>query len=341
MKKILLTTSALTLLAGAAAADVSVGGYARIGVSNSNAAKSATDATKVGTQTYLRNQITFTGSATTDGGLTLSTWTRYRHSASASKFAGTGAFAAPRLSISNGAMTLTAGNAGGAINANSGMWGCGTVMWGCADVVGSWDWASTSSTGTGPNVVRLDMALGGASVSLSGGNGNDTEASVSMALGGGSVGIGYDEGHAIDAVPAVAARVAVLKVAAIAEVIEDGIVTTVGVPAAAAQAAITAVDGVAAIAKHSTMSVNYSGSMSGLGVGVRVSQSNSKTGYIATVSSPVGGGSVYVFAGRNLGQVNNYGVRYNQSLGGGASMHAGATSSDGNTTIGAGVAFGF
>lgn len=335
MKKILLTTSALTLLAGAAAADVSVGGYARIGVSNSNAAKSATDATKVGTQTYLRNQITFTGSATTDGGLTLSTWTRYRHSASASKFAGTGAFAAPRLSISNGAMTLTAGNAGGAINANSGMWGCGTVMWGCADVVGSWDWASTSSTGTGPNVVRLDMALGGASVSLSGGNGNDTEASVSMALGGGSVGIGYDEGHAI---AAVAARDAVLKVAAVEEVITDGIIKTAAAAAIAAQPAVTAV---AAIAKHSTMSVNYSGSMSGLGVGVRVSQSNSKTGYIATVSSPVGGGSVYVFAGRNLGQVNNYGVRYNQSLGGGASMHAGATSSDGNTTIGAGVAFGF
>ena len=335
MKKILLTTSALTLLAGAAAADVSVGGYARIGVSNSNAAKSATDATKVGTQTYLRNQITFTGSATTDGGLTLSTWTRYRHSASASKFAGTGAFAAPRLSISNGAMTLTAGNAGGAINANSGMWGCGTVMWGCADVVGGWDWASTSSTGTGPNVVRLDMALGGASVSLSGGNGNDTEASVSMALGGGSVGIGYDEGHAIDAV---AARVAVNAVAAVDEVITNGVVTTAAAPAAAAQPAVKAV---AAIAKHSTMSVNYSGSMSGLGVGVRVSQSNSKTGYIATVSSPVGGGSVYVFAGRNLGQVNNYGVRYNQSLGGGASMHAGATSSDGNTTIGAGVAFGF
>ena len=338
MKKILLTTSALTLLAGAAAADVSVGGYARIGVSNSNAAKSATDATKVGTQTYLRNQITFTGSATTDGGLTLSTWTRYRHSAASSKFAGTGAFSAPRLSISNGAMTLTAGNAGGAIYTNSGLWGCGTVMWGCADVVGSWDWASTSSTGTGPNVVRLDMALGGASVSLSGGNGNDTEASVSMALGGGSVGIGYDEGHAIDAVPAVAARDAVLKVAAVEEVITDGVIKTAAAAAIAAQPAVTAV---AAIAKHSTMSVNYSGSMSGLGVGVRISQSNSKTGYMATVSSDVGAGSVYVFAGRTLAQSNNYGVRYNQSLGGGASMHAGATSSDGNTTIGAGVAFGF
>jgi outer membrane protein OmpU len=323
MKKILLTTSALTLLAGAAAADVSVGGYARIGISNSNAA-SATDATKkVGTVTYLRNRLTFTGSATTDGGLTLSSWTRVRHTASGSKFAGKGSFAAPRLSISNGAMTLTAGNAGGAINANSGMWGCGTVMWGCDDVVGSWDWASTSSEGTGPNVVRLDMALGGASVSLSGGNGNDTEASVSMALGGGSVGIGYDEGHATAAVAAVAASAD--------SVDADGVY----VPGAAAVAAS------AAVAKHSTMSVNYSGSMSGLGVGLRISQSNSKTGYMANISAPVGGGDVYVFAGRTLGQANNYGVRYNQSLGGGASMHAGATSAGGSTLIGAGVAFGF
>ena len=33
MKKILLTTSALTLLAGAAAADVNLSGYGRIGIS--------------------------------------------------------------------------------------------------------------------------------------------------------------------------------------------------------------------------------------------------------------------------------------------------------------------
>ena len=325
MKKILLTTSALTLLAGAAAADVSVGGYARIGISNADGA----------TTNYLRNQITFSGSATTDGGLTLGTWTRYRHSAGASVFAGTGAFAAPRLSISNGAMTLTAGNAGGAINANSGMWGCGTVMWGCADVVGSWDWASTSSTGTGPNVVRLDMALGGASVSLSGGNGNDTEASVSMAIGGGSVGVGYDGGHAT---AAVAARDAVLAVAAVDEVITDGVVTTAASAAADAQDAITAV---AADIARSTISINYSGTMSGMGIGVRMSQSNAKTGYMANISAPVGAGSVYVFAGKTLGQTNNYGLRYNQSLGGGASMQAGMTSADGATTVGAGVAFGF
>ena len=278
MKKVLLTTSALTLLAGAASA-VDIGGYARIGISNAGGS----------TTNYLRNQITFTGSAATDGGLTMSTWTRYRHSAAASVFSGTGSLAAPRISVSNGAMTLTAGNAGGAINANSGMWGCGAAMWGCADVVGSWDWASTSSTGAGPNVVRLDMALGGASVSVSGGNGNDTEASLSVPMGGGSVGIGFDQNSAA----------------------------------------------------NQTISVNWSGTMAGMSAGVRTSQSGGSTGYIANVSAPMAAGSVYVFAGKTLAGANNYGLRYNQSLGGGASMQAGMTSAGGTTTVGAGVAFGF
>ena len=278
MKKVLLTTSALTLLAGAASA-VDIGGYARIGISNAGGA----------TTNYLRNQITFTGSASTDGGLTMSTWTRYRHSAASSVFAGTGSLAAPRISVSNGAMTLTAGNAGGAINANSGMWGCGAAMWGCADVVGSWDWASTSSTGAGPNVVRLDMALGGASVSVSGGNGNDTEASLSVPMGGGSVGIGFDQNSSA----------------------------------------------------NQTISVNWSGTMAGMSAGVRTSQSGGSTGYIANVSAPMAAGSVYVFAGKTLAGANNYGLRYNQSLGGGASMQAGMTSAGGTTTVGAGVAFGF
>ncbi|RZO34191.1 MAG: hypothetical protein EVA85_08400 [Rhodobacteraceae bacterium] len=278
MKKVLLTTSALTLLAGAASA-VDIGGYARIGISNAGGS----------TTNYLRNQITFTGSASTDGGLTMSTWTRYRHSAAASVFSGTGSLAAPRISVSNGAMTLTAGNAGGAINANSGMWGCGAAMWGCADVVGSWDWASTSSTGAGPNVVRLDMALGGASVSVSGGNGNDTEASLSVPMGGGSVGIGFDQNSAA----------------------------------------------------NQTISVNWSGTMAGMSAGLRTSQSGGSTGYIANVSAPMAAGSVYVFAGKTLAGANNYGLRYNQSLGGGASMQAGMTSAGGTTTVGAGVAFGF
>jgi outer membrane protein OmpU len=338
MKKVLLTTSALTLLAGAAAADVSLSGHARIGISNSTAAKSATDATKVGTTNYLRNQITFTGSATSDGGLTLSSWTRYRQSAGSSKFSGTGSFAAPRLSISNGSLTLTAGNAGGAINNNGGIWGCGAIMWGCDDVVGAgvWDWASTSSTGTGPNVVRLDMALGSASVSVSGGNGNDSEVAMSLPMGGGSVAVGYDAGSAtaaVDAVSAVAAVVAVDEVVSSA-----GAITTVGV---ASRAAVESAASVASAAAKPTIVVGYSGTAAGLSVGLRASQSDAKTGYIGSVSAPVGAGSIYVFAGKNLAQKNVYGLRYNQSLGGSVAMQAGMTSAAGDTTVGAGVNFSF
>ena len=281
MKKILLTTSALTLLAGAAAADVNIGGYARIGLSNSDSS----------TTTYLRNQLTFSGSATTDGGITMSSWTRYRQSASASEFSGTGVFSAPNLSVSNGALTLTLGNASGAVAANSGMWGCGAIMWGCADVAGGWGHATTNHTGSGPDIVRLDMALGSASASISGGNGNDTEASVSVPIGEGSIGVGYDD-----------------------------------------QKGQTA---------NQTITVNYAGTMGGMSVGVRVAQADGESGYIGNVTAPVGAGSVYVFAGKNLAQSNNYGLRYNQSLGGGAAMQAGATSADGVTTIGAGVNFGF
>ena len=58
------------------------------------------------------------------------------------------------------------------------------------------NWATRSSGGAGPDVIRLDMALGGASVSVSGGNGNDAELAVSMPMGAGSVGIGYDNDNA-------------------------------------------------------------------------------------------------------------------------------------------------
>ena len=152
MKKVLLTTSALTLLAGAAAADVSVAGYSRIGISNTGST----------TSNYLRNQVTFSGSATSDGGLTFSAWTRTRNSAKDSKFASTSAFAGPQLSVSNGAVTLTVGNATGAVGSTAGaaIWGCGSIMWGCADLAGASSWATQSHTGAGTNIVRLNMALG-------------------------------------------------------------------------------------------------------------------------------------------------------------------------------------
>ena len=279
MKKVLLTTSALTLLAGAAAADVSVAGYSRIGIQNSGST----------TTNYLRNQVTFSGSATSDGGLTFSAWTRTRGNASDSKFASTSAFAGPQLSVSNGAVTLTVGNATGAVGSTAGaaVWGCGSIMWGCADLAGASSWATQSSTGAGTNVVRLNMALGSASVAVSGGNGNDTEVAMSVPMGGGSVGIGYDQ------------------------------------------------------ETNPNLHVGFSGSAGGMGVGVRASQSDGKTGYMANVTAPVGAGSVYVFAGKTVAGSNNYGLRYNQSLGGSVAMQAGASSVGGTTTVGAGLNFSF
>jgi len=278
MKKVLLTTSALTLLAGAAAADVSVSGYSRIGISNSGST----------TSNYLLNQVTFSGSATSDGGLSFTAWTRTRNSAASSKFAGTSAFAGPQLTVSNGAVTLAVGNATGAVGSTAGpaIWGCGAVMWGCADLAGG-TWASQSSTGAGTNVVRLDMALGSANVSVSGGNGNDTEVAMNVPMGSGSVGVGYDQ------------------------------------------------------ETNPFLHVGYSGTAGGLGVGVRASQSNGKTGYMANVTAPIGAGSVYMFAGKTVAGKNNYGLKYSQSLGGSVAMQAGATSADGVTTVGAGLNFSY
>jgi len=318
MKKILLTTSALTLLAGAAAADVSVGGYARIGVSNTGSV----------TSNYLRNRLTFTGSATSDGGLTLSSWQRLRTSASSSKFSTSQAFSAPNLSISNGAMSLKLGNISGAVSANGGVWGCGTVMWGCADLIGGAHWASASSAGNGPNIVRVDMALGGASVSISGGNDNSTEAAMTMPMGSGSVSVGYNVGTATASVAAVSA------VAASVDSVASNVYT-------AGKAAVASAASVAAVAAKATVFLGYSGSMGDMSVGVRVVQNNSKTGYMANVSTAMGAGSVYIYAGKTLAASNNYGVTYNQSLGGGTAMQAGISSSGGDTKICAGVSFGF
>jgi outer membrane protein OmpU len=310
MKKILLSTSALTLLAGAAAADVNVSGYGRVGISSTDGASSQ----------YTRIQLDFSGSATTDGGLTMNVHTRVRNTGNAS-----GSFTAPAANISNGSMTLHVGNSTGAIGSTAGIWGCGAVMWGCSDLASdTWsDWASRSSGGAGPDVVRLDMALGGATVSVSGGNGNDAELAVSMPMGSGTVGIGYDVDHDTAAV--------VAKAAVLDSIDADGEY----VPGAAAIA------GSAAVAKAAITQINYSGSVGGMGVGVKLIQQNAVNGYMASVTAPAGGGSVYIFGGKQLDTSNNYGIRYNQSLGGGASMHVGATNAAGTTTIGGGVHFGF
>jgi hypothetical protein len=264
--------------------------------------------------------MNFSGSSTTDGGLTLSAQTSYRANDSA-----TGLFSGVAASISNGSMTLNVGNSGGAIYATAGIWGCGAIMWGCSDLASdTWsDWATRTHKAGGSNAVRLDMSLGGATVSLSGGNDNDTEIAASMPMGNGTIGIGYDLDHDTAAVTAVAASAD--------SVDADGVY----VPGAAA------IEKVDFKAKAAITQINYSGSVGDIGVGLKLMQQNAVNAYMASVTAPAGGGSVYIFAGKQLDRNDNYGIRYNQSLGGGASMQVGATNAAGATTIGAGVHFGF
>ncbi len=187
MKKVLLTTSALSLLAGAAAADVSLSGYGRIGVVYTGLFGVTT--------TYSRYRLNLVGSTETDGGLSFGAWTRIQ-STSFGTSGGTapGAVTNHRVWVSNGTMTLTLGNAGGAVAAAAGIWGCGVGFTGsCVDMADPSfaNHTSSSTGGAGPGVVRVDFALGGANVSVSGGNGNTTEVAANFALGGANVGIGY------------------------------------------------------------------------------------------------------------------------------------------------------
>jgi len=194
MKKVLLTTSALTLLAGAAAAQVSVGGDARMGISSTG-----------GTTTVdYRYRIKFNASGETDGGLTFGAASGIRiDDTDVTAFtspvtAGSSLIWAPRVWVGTGAFTLNVGNAAGAIESTSGIWGSPTVGYtgmGFGGVLFMTNQSSTSN-GMGTNAVALTFALGNANVALSTGiaGARNTEAAVSFSLGNANVGIGYDTG---------------------------------------------------------------------------------------------------------------------------------------------------
>lgn len=197
MKKVLLATSALTMLAGAAAAQMTVGGSARMGVYNDSA----------GTVTERRMRINVSGSGESDSGISFGAWARFQSGNAKDGFLGaTGVMSGSNVWISNGTMTLTVGNSGGAVNQVGGLYavgGCGfsaspSYQQYCANVLnqGNGSFAQTSSGGAGPNIVRLDFALGSANVSISGGNTNDAEIAVGFALGSVNLAVGFDNGAA-------------------------------------------------------------------------------------------------------------------------------------------------
>lgn len=182
MKKVLLATSALALVAGAAAAEVSVSGTARMGVLDPG----------TGANTTYRTRINFSLSGETDGGLTFGAFSRVQINSGT-----TGVFSGSRVYIGNGTFTLTIGNADGAINTATGVWSVPSVgLTGLTygNMVTGFNQTTFSSGGGGANVVRLDMSMGNIKASVSGGNGNDTEIAVGFDLGGANIGVGYDSG---------------------------------------------------------------------------------------------------------------------------------------------------
>ena len=288
MKKILLTTTALTMLAGAAAADISLSGSGRIGIVSTGGATNVTH----------RFRVNVNASGETDGGLTFGAYVRLNMNGGA-----VGTIGAPRLYIGNGMATLTVGNAGGAISQAGNIWGCGIGFRGdCDDMAAggnAFNWVTHSSGGAGASVVRLDFALGSANISISGGSAsggatNNTEIAANFQMGTASVGIGYDSGTG---------------------------------------------------AAGGTL-LNVSFGAGSATIGAQVAMSNGTTGYMATVKTAMGAGSLYAGFGNQLNSGATatqaaYFVSYKQPLGGGANASVSVRSVAGVVTTDAGITFGF
>lgn len=307
MKKVLLTTTAMTLLAGAAAADVSLSGYGRIGVTYNQATAT--------TATYSRFRLNITGTTETDGGLTFGAWTRLQttsggatmgagSSTSAFTFTTTGSsvfthtvthpnqngFSGHTVWVSNGTMTLTLGNTGGAVAQTAGIWGCGVGFNGqCNDMADNsfGNHATNSSTGSGTSIVRLDFALGSANVSVSGGNGSASEVAVGFSAGSMNVSGGY-----VDS-------------------------TT------------------------PTTFLNASFDAGSATIGIRGASNSTGTGYIAHVTYGMGAGAIYAYAGNNLAGSDEFGVEYSHSLGGGVTASVAVYSTGGSIKASGGAHFNF
>jgi len=188
MKKILLTTTALTLLAGAASAGMSVGGDGRVGITNTG-----------GTTTVGRRfRVKFKGSGETDSGLTFGGGTGIRWDGTESTPTTPPNIWASNIWVSNGTATLTIGNTNGAIASTSGIWGGATVgftgmSFSSIPFIGH---TSSSTGGSGSNLAALTMSLGSVNIAASTGlaGSSDSEVAANFSTGAMTIGIGFDTG---------------------------------------------------------------------------------------------------------------------------------------------------
>lgn len=188
MKKILLATSAVALLAGAAAAEVTVGGSARMGLVDNG-----TD-----TEFSSRVRIVFTASGETDGGLSFGASMRADQNGGNTDGTANGD---STVFISGAFGKLTMGDVGNAADSLVGqVSGVGYTGNGDYNEIG---WVGTEKTGIlyEYSAGSFTFALGSSQLNAAAGS-ESISAAVKYAAGNFSFALGYEDGDTIDQVSA-------------------------------------------------------------------------------------------------------------------------------------------
>jgi len=198
MKKLLIATTALVATASVAAADVSVGGTARVGINYNDG---ATDSTTL--EYRMRVNIKATGE--TDNGLTFGAFTRFNLDENPAAGESDRGANGPRVWFGGSNWTVTAGNTDGAAltRANAYPIALG-IDAGWAHLAEPLTWDGTqgfdesSSNGSGPKILKLDLDFDsfGASISTDIAGNGDTELGLSYSVAGFDLGFGYNDGNA-------------------------------------------------------------------------------------------------------------------------------------------------
>lgn len=162
MKKILFATTALVATAGVAAADVSFGGYGRVGVMY---VEDAADETFIES----RFRLNIDGTTEADNGLSFNARVRIQADDNADGSASAAGLNGANFGMTAGGLNVQVGNIAGAIDSQAGMYNqsLGLTGLGYYNVVantvtnGFWGFDGYSSGGAGVNGVRVAYGMGG------------------------------------------------------------------------------------------------------------------------------------------------------------------------------------
>lgn len=198
MKKLLIATTALTLVAGAASADVTLAGSGYFGMKYDGSNTSVAGTPKK-TQLIDRFQIDIKASKTTDSGLTFHGKLRIRSNATTAIGGSTTNVNAGQVGVTAGGLDVSVGNVSDAIDALTLYWNSEIGLCGCGGETLQSGIVGYQSTGGGNNGVLVTYTMGDLVVrggyQQTGGqlNGAKNETSVSAAykMGALSFELGY------------------------------------------------------------------------------------------------------------------------------------------------------